>query len=67
MNLSLWGIRHPLPSVMLFVVLCVAGFYGLHRLPISSLPDIQLPEVRVSISLPGATATQLEKIGRAHV
>ena len=60
MNLSLWGIRHPLPSVMLFVVLCVAGFYGLHRLPISSLPDIQLPEVRVSISLPGATATQLE-------
>lgn len=60
MNLSLWGIRNPLPAVMLFIALCVAGFYGLHKLPISSLPDIQLPEVRVTINLPGATPTQLE-------
>ena len=60
MNLSLWGIRHPLPAVMLFIALCVAGFYGLHRLPISSLPDIQLPEVRVTINMPGATPSQLE-------
>ncbi len=60
MNLSLWGIRHPLPSVMIFLVLVVCGFYGLHQLPISSLPDIQLGEVRVTITLNGATPTQME-------
>lgn len=60
MNLSLWGIRHPLPAVMVFIVLCVAGFYGLRQLPISQLPDVQLPEVRITINLPGATPSQLE-------
>ena len=60
MNLSLWGIRHPLPAVMVFIVLCTAGFYGLRQLPISQLPDVQLPEVRVTINLPGATPSQLE-------
>lgn len=60
MNLSRWGIEHPLPSVLLFVVLCVAGLYGLRQLPIASLPDIAFPEIRVTITLPGATPTQME-------
>jgi multidrug efflux pump subunit AcrB len=60
MNLSLWGIRNPLAAALVFVVLCVAGFYGWRQLPISSLPDIALPEVRVTVNLAGATPSQLE-------
>jgi multidrug efflux pump subunit AcrB len=60
MNVSLWGIRNPLAAALVFVVLCVAGFYGWRQLPISSLPDIALPEVRVTVNLAGATPTQLE-------
>ncbi len=60
MNLSLWGIRNPIPAALVFVVLCIWGLYGLYKLPISYLPDIALPAVQVSVSLPGATPSQLE-------
>jgi multidrug efflux pump subunit AcrB len=60
MNLSLWGIRNPLPAALLFVVLSVAGLYGLWKLPISTLPDVALPSIQVTVSLPGAAPSQLE-------
>ncbi len=60
MNLSLWGIRNPLPAALLFVVLCVAGLWGWRQLPISTLPDIALPEIRVTVNLAGASPSQLE-------
>ncbi len=60
MNVSLWGIRNPLPAALVFVVLCVAGLWGWRQLPISTLPDIALPEVRVTINLAGASPSQLE-------
>lgn len=60
MNLSRWGIQYPLPSLMLFVVLTIAGFWGWRQLPISQLPDIALPSVQVSVGLTGATPTQIE-------
>lgn len=53
MNLSLWGIRYPLPSVLLFVLLTAAGFWGWHKLPISQLPDIALPTIQITVGLPG--------------
>jgi multidrug efflux pump subunit AcrB len=59
-NLSVWGIRNPLPAALAFVVLCAAGLWGWRQLPISSLPEIALPEVRVTVNLPGATPSQLE-------
>ncbi len=60
MNVSLWGIRNPLPAALVFVILCVLGIYGLRQLPISSLPDIALPQIRVTVNLAGATPSQLE-------
>ena len=60
MSLSRWGIQYPLPSVMLFVVLTLAGFWGWRQLPISQLPDIALPTVQVSVGLAGATPSQIE-------
>ena len=60
MNFSAWAIRRPLPALMIFFVLCVAGLYGFHKLPIARFPDISFPMVTVTISLPGASPSQLE-------
>lgn len=60
MNVSLWGIRNPVPAALVFVVLCLLGLYSLRQLPISQLPDVELPEVSITVTLPGATPGQLE-------
>lgn len=60
MNVSLWGIRNPVPATIVFVVLCVLGLFSLRQLPISQLPDVEVPEVSVTVNLPGATPGQLE-------
>ncbi|UXI66899.1 efflux RND transporter permease subunit [Tahibacter amnicola] len=60
MNFSAWAIRRPLPSVLLFLLLCGAGFIGFRALPISKFPDISLPMVTVTVNLPGAAPSQME-------
>lgn len=60
MNLSTWAIARPMPSILLFVLLCAAGLYGFHKLPIAKFPDIAFPLVAVTVSLPGAAPGQLE-------
>ncbi len=60
MNFSAWAIRRPLPALMIFFVLCVAGLWGFHKLPIARFPDVSFPMVTVNISLPGASPSQLE-------
>ena len=59
-TLSTWGIRNPVPAIMLFFVLCVAGFWGFHQLPVARFPDISFPMVTVVITQPGASPQQLE-------
>ncbi|PRD44027.1 ABC transporter permease [Phyllobacterium phragmitis] len=59
-NISAWAIRNPLPSVLLFVILTVAGLYSFSRLPITYFPTIVTPLVNVTIEQPGATPTELE-------
>ena len=59
-NLSSWGIRNPVPAIMLFFVLCVAGLWGFHKLPVARFPDIAFPMTVVTIVQPGASPSQLE-------
>ncbi len=59
-NLSSWGIRNPVPSVMLFFVLCVAGLWAFHKLPVARFPDIAFPMTTVTVIQPGAAPAQLE-------
>lgn len=60
MNFATWSIHNPIPSILLFIMLTLAGVYGFKNLPIQNLPDIELPTAVVSISLPGAAPAQLE-------
>ena len=59
-NLSSWSIRNPIPSVMLFVLLTVAGFIAFGSMKVQNFPDLELPTITVNASLPGAAPTQLE-------
>lgn len=59
-TLSTWGIRNPIPAIMLFFVLCVAGLWGFHKLPVARFPDIAFPMTVVTVVQPGASPSQLE-------
>ncbi|MEZ5564085.1 MAG: efflux RND transporter permease subunit [Gammaproteobacteria bacterium] len=59
-NVSLWGIRNPIAAALIFGVLCAGGIHGLRQLPIAQLPDIPVPQITVTVRLPGATPEQLE-------
>jgi len=60
MNVSAWCIRNPIPAVMLFVMLSLAGLLGFRSMKIQQFPDIDLPTINVTASLPGAAPAQLE-------
>ena len=60
LNVSAWAIRKPVPSIVLFVVLTAIGLYTFDRLPITRMPNIDVPIVSVTITQPGAAPSELE-------
>lgn len=60
MNFATWSIRNPIPSVLLFAVLTIAGLWGFRSLPVKNFPDLDFPTVEVNLRLPGAAPAQLE-------
>ena len=60
MNFATWSIRNPIPSILLFALLTLAGIWGFHELPVQNLPDIDLPTINISLVQPGAAPAQLE-------
>lgn len=60
LNISAWAIRKPVPSIVLFVVLTAIGLYTFDRLPITRMPNIDVPIVSVTITQPGAAPSELE-------
>ncbi len=60
LNVSSWSIKNPIPAVMLFVLLTVAGFIAFGSMKVQNFPDLELPTITVTASLPGAAPTQLE-------
>ncbi|MGJ0491325.1 efflux RND transporter permease subunit [Methylobacter sp.] len=60
MNLATWSIRNPIPAVLLFLLLSLAGLRGFQQLSIQSLPDLDLPGIIIKLSQPGAAPAQLE-------
>ena len=60
MNVSAWSIRNPIPGLLLFIMLTLAGLMAFKAMKIQNFPDIDLPSVTVVASLPGASPAQLE-------
>lgn len=60
LNLSSWSINNPLPTVLLFIVLTLAGVASFIVMKVQDFPDIDFPIITISAALPGASPSQLE-------
>ena len=60
LNVSSWSIRNPIPAVMLFVLLTVAGLIAFGSMKVQNFPDLDVPTISVTASLPGVAPSQLE-------
>ena len=60
MNVSAWSIRNPIPAVLAFVMLTFLGVMAFKAMKIQMFPDIDLPMVTVTASMPGASPDQME-------
>ena len=59
-NISAWAIRNPIPPIVLFIALTIAGLISFARMDINQMPDISFPGASVTINQPGAAPTELE-------
>ncbi|NJN01153.1 MAG: efflux RND transporter permease subunit [Leptolyngbyaceae cyanobacterium SL_1_1] len=57
---SSWSIRNPIPTIVLFLVLTIAGLVAFSQLGIDANPNIDIPAVRVSVTQTGAGPQELE-------
>ena len=54
MQLSSWAIRRPIPTIVLFLVLAIAGWTSFLGLPINANPRVDFPVVTVAVPQVGA-------------
>jgi multidrug efflux pump subunit AcrB len=59
-NISAWCIRNPVPPIVLFIGLTLAGLVAFMRMDVQDNPDIEFPVVIANISQPGAAPTEIE-------
>jgi multidrug efflux pump subunit AcrB len=59
-NISSWCIRNPVPPIVLFVFLMLAGIVSFARMQVNNAPDIDFPAAIVSVSQPGAAPNEME-------
>jgi hypothetical protein len=60
MNFSALSIKNPIPAIMLFALLTLAGLLAYKANKVQDFPDIELPIVTVTATLDGAAPAQLE-------
>ena len=60
MNFVTWSIRNPVPVIVLFIALTVAGVISFPKLGVLDRPDIEFPAVVVTVTYPGVAPTQME-------
>ncbi len=59
-NFSAWSIRTPVPSILLFAVLCLLGIMSFRQLPVTRFPNIDIPLISVTVPQSGAAPAELE-------
>ena len=59
-NISAWSIKRPVPTIVLFLVLTIAGMVAFTQLGIDANPNIDVPAVLVEVQQTGAGPEELE-------
>jgi len=58
--ISSWSIRNPIPTIVLFIALTLAGLLGFTKLRLNNTPDMDIPTISVTVARPGAAPSELE-------
>ncbi len=59
-NISAWSIKKPVPTIVLFLILTVVGWFSFISLGIDTNPNIDVPTVSIKVTQPGAGPAELE-------
>ena len=59
-NISAWAIRNPVPPIVLFIALTLAGIMAFMQMKVNNNPDVSFPAAQVVVSQPGAAPTEME-------
>ncbi|WP_298691403.1 efflux RND transporter permease subunit, partial [uncultured Sphingomonas sp.] len=59
-NISAWSIRNPIPALVLFAALTLAGLISFMRMDVNETPEITFPGVIIDVSQPGAAPVEME-------
>ena len=59
-NISAWSIKNPVPPLVAFALLLLAGTLSFRAMDINNQPDVEFPGAQVSIVQPGAAPAELE-------
>ncbi len=54
-------LRRPIAVSMCLIALTVMGILALHHIPVSLMPDIDVPQITVQVSMPGYSAQEIEQ------
>jgi multidrug efflux pump subunit AcrB len=59
-NISAWSIRNPLPPVVMAAAIMALGYISFTKLPITRMPNVDVPVILVLITQFGAAPAELE-------
>jgi len=59
-NISAWSIRQPLPAIVGAIVIMFLGWVSFNRLPITRLPNVDIPIISVTVAQFGSAPAELE-------
>ena len=59
-NISAWSIKRPVPTIVLFLVLTIAGLVAFTQLGVDANPNIDIPAVLVEVQQRGAGPEEME-------
>jgi hydrophobe/amphiphile efflux-1 (HAE1) family protein len=60
LNISAWSIRRPLPSIVISIILLALGWASFVKLPVTRLPNADIPVISVAVTQFGAAPAELE-------
>src|SRR3979409_1248674 len=59
-NMSAWSIRHPLPPIVMAAAIVVLGCISFSKLPVTRMPNVDVPVISVTVAQFGAPPAELE-------
>ena len=60
LNVSAWSIRQPLPAIVFSIIMLFLGWASFTKLPVTRLPNADIPVVSVVVAEFGSAPAELE-------